>query len=80
MSWNYRVIMHDDTEPKEVWLQVVEVYYDKNNIPDGYIKEGKSASGSSIKELRWSLNKMKEALKKPILSVKNFPNEYIEKT
>lgn len=79
MGWNYRIIAHDETKSKEIWLQIVEMYYDKDNIPNGYIGEGKSASGSSIKELRWSLNKMKEALKKPILSVKNFPDEYIEK-
>lgn len=71
--WNYRVIAHDDHD--EVCLELCEVYYDKDNIPNGYI-ENKSVNSDSVKGCNWHLNKMKLALKKPILSKKNFPNEY----
>lgn len=71
--WNYRVIAHDERD--EVYLEIHEVYYDAANIPNGYI-ENKSVGSESLKGINWHLNKMKLALKKPILSKKNFPNEY----
>ncbi len=83
--WNYRIIAHDEVEwpaskinpeLEEVYLEIVEMYYDKNKIPNGYPATSKSLGGDSIKNLNWSLNKMKLALKKPIISIKNFPNEY----
>lgn len=78
--WNYRVLAHDDYEgikedPDEVYLEICEVYYDKDKVPNGYA-DSKSIGSSNIKGLNWSLNKMKLALKKPILSRKNFPSEY----
>lgn len=62
-------------ELEEMYFEVCEVYYDKNLNPNGYCA-AKSVGGSDLKGIRWQLNKMKEALKKPILSKKNFPNEY----
>lgn len=81
MSWNYRILA---TEYKhmngksEIELAIHEVYYDDYGIPNGYTAE-KTVSGESVKSLRWSLNKMKDALKKPILwSGERFPEPYIE--
>lgn len=90
MSWNHRVIAYDNIEEiysktsipapdtPEIYFEIVEMYYDANNIPNGY-SENTTVGGDTIKGMRWSLNKMKEALKKPIISVKNFPAEYKEK-
>ncbi len=81
MSWNYRVLATDFKRPNgesEIELAVHEVYYDKEGNPNGYTKE-KTVNGESTKSLRWSLNKMKDALKKPILwTGERFPEPYIE--
>ncbi len=44
---------------------------------DGYSDPGTIMVGETLKEARWTLNKMKEALKKPILYYGDrFPEEY----
>lgn len=81
MGWNYRALATEHTYSNgksEIILSIHEVYYDEDGNPNGYIKE-KTINGESIKSLKWSLNKMKEALKKPVLwAGERFPEEYIE--
>lgn len=73
MSWNHRVFANE--HKGEVYFTIHETYYNKKGIPNGYT-ESKTIGAEDIKGLRWTLNKMKEALEKPILSINNFPKEY----
>ena len=73
MSWNYRVLVHQCKD--EVYLQIHEVYYDKNNNPDGYSEKG-IVAGDDISSLRWTLNEMQKCLNSPILwAGEKFPSE-----
>lgn len=75
MGWNHRVLAREYKD--EVAFEIYEVYYDKKGKPNGYIQDPISVHGSSMKDLKWVLNKMKECLKKPILyEGKKFPREY----
>ena len=75
MGWNHRVLAHKYQE--EVYLQIHEVLYDENGIPNGYTAEPITIAAEDIKGIRWTLNKMKECLKKPILwAGDDFPKEY----
>jgi hypothetical protein len=74
MSWNYRVLafIYED----EVSFRICEVYYNKDNKPNGYIEE-KATQAESIEGLKWCLKKQLKALKKPILIAGDkFPQEY----
>lgn len=76
MGWNHRVLAHKYRE--EVYLQIHEVFYDENGIPNGYTAEPITIGAEDIKGIRWTLNKMKECLKKPILwAGDDFPKEYL---
>jgi hypothetical protein len=73
MSWNHRILAHESKE--EVYFQIHEVYY-TDNKPDGYTANAVSVGGDTLKSINWTLNKMKEAIKKPVLwSGEKFPNE-----
>lgn len=65
MSWNYRVLAF--VEDDETILQICEVYYDKNNQPNGYTDGNKVISTEGKSGLNWLLSKYHEALEKPIL-------------
>lgn len=73
MSWNYRILAHKD---KDGWFfQIHEVYYNEG-IPNSYTANGVSVCGESVEGISWVLEKMKECVIKPILSVDNFPSEW----
>ncbi len=79
MSWNHRVLAHKNETSDEVYLQIHEVYYNKKGVPDSYTTLAISIGASSLKEIKWTLNRMKECLKKPILwAGKDFPKEYLD--
>jgi hypothetical protein len=72
MSWNHRVLAH-----KDGYLQIHEVYYKEEGIPYSYTSNAIGASGESLEDIEWTLNKMKECLSKPILCLEpDFPKEY----
>ena len=74
-TWNHRILAHPDGD--EVFLQIHEVYYDENHKPNGYTKNAARVCGSSGRDLAWTLDKMKECLKKPVLwAGERFPEEY----
>jgi hypothetical protein len=76
MGWNHRVLAHKYQE--EIYFQIHEVLYDENGIPNGYTAEPVTIGSEDIKGMRWTLNKMKECLKKPILwAGDDFPKEYL---
>lgn len=75
--WNIRVLtkIYPDSTERDFFL--TEVHYDKG-IPVAYAEGRNNYAGADIKELNWRLNRMKEALKKPILDADNWPNEWSE--
>lgn len=74
MSWNYRLmaIEHDD----EIYIQVHEVYYEDDK-PVSYTEGPITMGGENIGEIKWSIDKINEGLKKPTLWWGDkFPQEY----
>ena len=65
MSWNYRVLKSKDGD--DDWYQLHEIYYDKSDIVNGWVKAGATVHGNSIDDLRDTLSNMLEALDKDIL-------------
>ena len=65
MHWNYRTLAHKYKE--DVYLKIHEVYYDENDIPNGYSSEAVTIGGDDLKGIEWSLNKIQECVKKLIL-------------
>jgi len=67
--------------PDERLFSITEVYYNSDGKPDSYIEPDKNRldSHESIEDIKWTLKKMKKALKKPVLDLDNFPSEYVEK-
>jgi hypothetical protein len=75
MSWNYRILAHE--EKGEVYFKMHEVYYNENNIPNGYTENVVSIEGEDISGIEFILSKAPEALLKPILYAgSKFPKEY----
>lgn len=75
--WNHRVMAHIYGE--EVYFKIHEVHYNKNGIPHLYSEDAIAIQGDTIKSLKWTLNKMKGCLKKPVLYYgERFPEEYLE--
>lgn len=75
--WNHRVMAH--IYEGEVYFKIHEVHYKKKNIPYLYSKNTETIEGDSVKSLKWTLKKMKDCLKKPILYYgERFPEEYLE--
>jgi len=82
--WNFRVVTKlyltqsnktIETEEERLY-SIVEVYYKKDK-PDSYIDSKRILDGlESVKGLKWTNKKIKEAFKKPILDLDNWPNEY----
>lgn len=75
MGWNYRILASEHND--EIYFQVHEVYYDAKDMPDGYTKNAISVGGEDLDSIKSTLQKMEEALLKPILwSGDKFPQEY----
>lgn len=74
MNWNYRILAHE--HDGDVYLQIHEVYYDENNMPNCYTEQPESIGGEDIRTITCTLNKMLECRTKPILwAGEKFPNE-----
>ena len=79
MGWNHRVMAREYTYKEETYLMfgIYEVYYNEDGIPDSYTADAIDTNFEDFKGLRWSINKMKEGMKKPILWYGDkFPEEY----
>ena len=76
-TWNHRVLAHDSKDG--VYLQIHEVYYDEHGLPTSYTKEPVTVGSEDLNGIRWTLNKMKACLKKPILKAWKFPEVYTPK-
>lgn len=78
MGWNHRILAHEIDG--EIYLQIHEVHYSEKGIPNGYTENAISVGGEDLKAISWTLDKMKECTKKPILwAGDKFPDEYIDK-
>ena len=79
MSWNHRVLAFPEDD--EVYFQIHSVYYNKEGEANGYGAPAANVGGDNIKDLSWTLDKMKECLEKPILwGNQRFPEEYKEES
>ena len=73
--WNHIILAHEFNG--EIYFQIHEIYYDNDNKPIGYTVNPISVGGENLKSIKWTLNRMKECLKKPILWASDkFPSEY----
>ena len=72
MSWNHRILAHENNG--EIYFQLHEVYY-TNEVPDGYTANPITVGSETIKGIKWTLNKMQEAIKKRILTLKLYKND-----
>lgn len=70
MSWNYRVTKrihnHKYLHEPETLYEIREVFYDENGDISG-MAETPDVIGSSVEELKWTLQKMTECCDKPII-------------
>ena len=91
MSWNYRIGTHVFSYKKafvnnpklskmedQRTFSIIEVYYDKNGVPTGYIGPQKNPLGhwEDLDDLKGTIDLVKLALEKPIIDIDNFPNEW----
>jgi len=75
MGWNHRILAHE--HKGEIYLEIHEVYYDKDGKPTGYTKNGVTVGDEELKGIIWVLNKMVDATEKPILwAGDKFPQKY----
>jgi hypothetical protein len=74
-NWNYRILAFESVG--RIYLQVHEVYYDKNGTPNGYLQNPINIEGETLKDIKWVINRTKEATKKSIIcGGDKFPQEY----
>lgn len=73
-SWNYRVIEFVDSDGSP-WRAIHEVHYE-GDIPVSYRENPavvmSSDDGGNEANLAWVLDRMREALQKPVLTEKDF--------
>jgi len=80
--WNYRILTRIVTPAESFdrnWREffIAEVYY-KNGEPSSYKdSDCNPLSGwDALKDLKWTAKHIKDALKKPILDVDNWPKKW----
>lgn len=69
MSWNYRVVKKTTKIPlgeTDITYEIHDVYYDEN-LDIVNIGRVSFPMGDDIESLQWSLERMMEACKKPII-------------
>jgi hypothetical protein len=69
-KWNYRVLQKRGDG--EVFYQIHEVYYDEEGRPRAATVDPPGVHGDSLEDLEWSLEQMKLALTKPVLTDQDF--------
>lgn len=76
--WNYRLVQTQ--ELGEVTVELCEVYYDHDKVPRGYyqakIMATPDTDGDPKASIRWTLDRMQEAVQKPILK---YPQDFTGK-
>ena len=71
MTWNHRVVRREypeaASEEDRVLYGIHEVYYDEAGVCDATTVEPEPVIGTSVDDLRWTLEHMLRALDKPVL-------------
>jgi hypothetical protein len=80
MSWNYRVIEHEEEDSNDVtlgdsYVQIHEVYYNDEGDPLWMTQEACAPFGDNDIELAAGLLMMQKALEKPVLKATIFDKE-----
>ena len=65
MSWNYRLMAHENNN--EYYFNIHDVYYDTKGTPKSYSENPAVVGGSDINEVIYVMNKFKSATLTPIL-------------
>lgn len=65
MTWNHRVIKHE--KDGEVWYTLHEVFYDDDGSIKGWTQDAIAPLSETRDGLYWVLDKMREAVAKPVL-------------
>ena len=85
--WNFRILtrivtvdkVKGDVHTHKEWREffIAEVYY-KNGEPSSYKdSDANPLSGwDSLKDLKWTAKHVKEAFKKPVLDINNWPKKW----
>ena len=77
MGWNHRIIKDVCQVTGETYLAIHEVYYEKG-IPNAATKNPITISGENLTSLIWTVDRIKECLRKPILEWNEEKGIYIE--
>lgn len=73
--WNYRVIEHlSPIEGEPPFFQIHEVYY-TDSVPHSYTVNGANVGGETKDEMLAVLERMKNALDKPLLKATQFTSK-----
>ena len=76
-GWNHRVLAYQVDD--EMYFEISEVHYNERGVANCH-SDAASIGSENLKGLSWTLNRMKECLKKPILwGDHRFPQEYSSK-
>lgn len=71
MTWNYRVVRSPDPVASGAdatyTYGIHEVFYDADGKPDGISEYAQDVIGDTVDDVKWLLNKMVDALGKPVL-------------
>lgn len=75
--WNYRVMrrIYPEREIGKSGVKIegeeefafYEVYYDDDDKPDGWSKDPQPMTALDVDGIRWTVEKLKEAMEKPVL-------------
>ena len=76
--WNYRVVRTERQTKKEQYdiYQLYEVYYDDDGKIEGMTENAMQPYGESIEELQKDLQWMMEALREPVLDMKELEKQF----
>lgn len=72
MTWNYRIIQYDVSEPNDPFFGIHEVRYDKKGKPNGYTLRAIGTVGESKEVIADTLDMMHRALMQPVLLESGF--------
>jgi hypothetical protein len=78
-GWTYRVIEFTSEDGTETWRSINEVYY-ANGVPRGYSERGADVTwythaGDTDETPGLILDRMREALSKPVLTISDFNHQ-----
>jgi hypothetical protein len=74
--WNYRVVRTEEEQYDS--YQLYEVYYDDDGKIEGMTENAMQPYGESVEELQNDLEYMMEALKQPVLDMKELEKQFKE--